>query len=593
MAKQYGLNEAVDFAAANLVSFGGSFTRLNGQPIDKSQLWYPIWETIEGTEEKTYKTGLERARAYAATNAAFVGQELAVILPEYSAYADTDKTIPADGATVIGTSVTFYGIQNAAGDLKELGSKPLGDNASIAVSEDGTVAIYGFADAGEETLPQKQKDGTIKWVAISAIVQGDGNSVTTLSAADNSVLVEDEAEEGFEGHKYKVQVKRSQAENNAIELKEDGLFVADYSVTMQVREDESGDDHTAFKHYVFSQLGKEIGHVDVPADLVVQSGKVEVKTAAGAWGDAGTYIVLTIANQTDPIYINAKDLVDIYTVADTDTIDMTIDGTEIKAEVKISKESGNSLVAKNDGLYVNAPDIPDVEVGEETSSEATTETVKAITELVANGHTVTPKVVEVATKKGLDDVKAAIGDDQNGLVKEVSDIKKDISDNYVKKAVAEAENGVRFISQTEINKLKALNLDGEEITISGSVNAGQVKELYETVVNIVKGSSADLNPDEEGNQLGLNIEEGAQKNIIESVALPDAVLVPNTNKTITIPCATIVDGVHKSGLVKGSGEVNKISYVDGVGEVNSLSTDKLVQGTMTLVLNAGDVSVVE
>lgn len=318
MAKQYGLNEAVDFAAANLVSFGGSFTRLNGQPIDKSQLWYPIWETIEGTEEKTYKTGLERARAYAATNAAFVGQELAVILPEYSAYADTDKTIPADGATVIGTSVTFYGIQNAAGDLKELGSKPLGDNASIAVSEDGTVTIYGFADAGEETLPQKQKDGTIKWVAISAIVQGDGNSVTTLSAADNSVLVEDEAEEGFEGHKYKVQVKRSQAENNAIELKEDGLFAADYSVTMQVREDESGDDHTAFKHYVFSQLGKEIGHVDVPADLVVQSGKVEVKTAAGAWGDAGTYIVLTLANATsDKLYINVGNLIEYVTSGST------------------------------------------------------------------------------------------------------------------------------------------------------------------------------------------------------------------------------------------------------------------------------------
>lgn len=32
MAKKYGENAAVDFAAANLMSFGKSFSRLSGQP---------------------------------------------------------------------------------------------------------------------------------------------------------------------------------------------------------------------------------------------------------------------------------------------------------------------------------------------------------------------------------------------------------------------------------------------------------------------------------------------------------------------------------------------------------------------------------
>ena len=92
----------------------------------------------------------------------------------------------------------------------------------------------------------------------------------------------------------------------------------------------------------------------------------------------------------------------------------------------------------------------------------------------------------------------------------------DLTD-YVKVADATAEDGLRFINQTEINKLNKLNLDGEDITISGSVNASQVKELYATVANIVKGSTADLDPDTEGAQLGLGIQEGAQVNFIDNI----------------------------------------------------------------------------
>lgn len=93
----------------------------------------------------------------------------------------------------------------------------------------------------------------------------------------------------------------------------------------------------------------------------------------------------------------------------------------------------------------------------------------------------------------------------------------DVEATYVTKTTAEAESGLRFINQTEIDKLKKLNLDGDDITISGSVNASQVKELYDTVVNIVKGSTTDLNPDAEGDQTGLHIEENAQVNKIEKV----------------------------------------------------------------------------
>jgi hypothetical protein len=57
MAKLYGKNEN-DFAAANLMSFGKSFSRLNGQPLDKSEIWYNDFAALE---------------AYAKTDAAYVG----------------------------------------------------------------------------------------------------------------------------------------------------------------------------------------------------------------------------------------------------------------------------------------------------------------------------------------------------------------------------------------------------------------------------------------------------------------------------------------------------------------------------------------
>jgi ABC-type phosphate transport system substrate-binding protein len=76
MAKPYGKNAAVDFAASNLITFNGSFTRGAGQPIDKSSVWYPQ----EGS------SGYERAVAYAATDAAYVGQVIAVIDDTVSLY---------------------------------------------------------------------------------------------------------------------------------------------------------------------------------------------------------------------------------------------------------------------------------------------------------------------------------------------------------------------------------------------------------------------------------------------------------------------------------------------------------------------------
>lgn len=95
MAKIY-----TDFQAANLMSFAKSFARLNGQPLDKSEIWY----------------SLEEAQAYALTNAAYVGQILAVI--------DTENN-----------KVNYFGIQNASGELKAIGATDIPEDITTTIDE--------------------------------------------------------------------------------------------------------------------------------------------------------------------------------------------------------------------------------------------------------------------------------------------------------------------------------------------------------------------------------------------------------------------------------------------------------------------------
>ena len=185
MAKLYGLNNAVDFAAKNLINFTSIFARSAGQPLDKTAIWYPAhvdaeWNVVAADAEgAVYKTGYERAAQYAATSAAYVGQELAVI----------DVTYAEDGTTVTGSTVTIYCIQDNAGTLQEVGKATSGDGKSITLSDDGILSISGFEAAQGATLPQKQADGTIKWVAIDTIVQGDGNTKTVVAPTEGETHV--------------------------------------------------------------------------------------------------------------------------------------------------------------------------------------------------------------------------------------------------------------------------------------------------------------------------------------------------------------------------------------------------------------------
>ena len=89
----------------DVMSFGKSFSRLNGQPLDKSEVWYNYQDLVD----------------YAKTDAAYVGQKVF--------YVEMNE----DGVT--GT-VNHYSIE-VDGSLKSLGQQEI----NITVTDDEADAI--------------------------------------------------------------------------------------------------------------------------------------------------------------------------------------------------------------------------------------------------------------------------------------------------------------------------------------------------------------------------------------------------------------------------------------------------------------------
>lgn len=107
----------------------------------------------------------------------------------------------------------------------------------------------------------------------------------------------------------------------------------DYSLTVT-----NPESSTYAQVYEFKQLGKTIGTINIPKDMVVQSGTVEIKAEAGAWGEAGTYLHLVLANaENSSIYINVGDLIEYVSAGsgENDAIQISISADhKVSASVK-------------------------------------------------------------------------------------------------------------------------------------------------------------------------------------------------------------------------------------------------------------------
>ena len=148
MANDY--QEVLEIADKNNIGLSNTIKRDYGIPLDYSSI------------QETYESAL----AYAQTSSiAYIGQPVSV---GDTLYIVTDE---------------------ANGYLKPTAMVPSVDSLSVSIGDDGKIALKGFVTASTATLPRKTSEGTIEWVSIDTLVEGDGNTKTDIINADGSDLI--------------------------------------------------------------------------------------------------------------------------------------------------------------------------------------------------------------------------------------------------------------------------------------------------------------------------------------------------------------------------------------------------------------------
>lgn len=197
------------------------------------------------------------------------------------------------------------------------------------------------------------------------------------------------------------------------------------------------------KSYTVKQGARTVGVIDIPKDMVVKSGVVEVNPEGQK---AGTYIVLTLANATeDKIYINVASLVDIYTAEKNAVqVQLTINPTtrEISAVI-VAGSIGTAELADGaittvkiaDGVVTKAKLSTEVQASLDKADSALQEVdiadlkkdVAANKASLAEGGATDTAIK--AAKKAADDAKAAADEAKAGVsglntrVKALEDVK--------------------------------------------------------------------------------------------------------------------------------------------------------------------------
>ena len=448
MANFYGKDRETDFAAAKLMSFGKSFSRMNGQPLDESEVWYN-------------KAELE---AFAAGNSAYVGMKLAYV----------DET---------NQKVYQYSVQYD-GSIKEIGVAPLGDNKSIAVdAETGTVSLKGIdtltferdilGEDGEPTgdkesvqyQPLMTKDGLV-WVEPSkTTVEG---LATLIDALDKrTTALETKVGKAAEGETeatglYKAidDLEKSLDERlDVLEAKEDedttysvkegdkilSLTGTEFSTTLKIVHEDN-------EIKLLGINDEEISSFDASAfvaDGVLEDVSYDATTSnlTFTWN-----IVTRTDEEGQPIYktdvVNIADLIDTYTAGEG----LDVENNEFK--VVIDPTSENFLTVSANGVKLSGVnDAIDNKIAAAIGEYGNDENGGIASGIRAEIAAVDTKIADVDDELGA--LKEYIDDNDTYLL---SEVRTDVKAN--KEAIALLNNNENTVGSVDYKIKEAIGTPG-------------------------------------------------------------------------------------------------------------------------------------
>ena len=473
---------------------------------------------------------------------------------EYNAYFDNYEAAVAAAATadVPGSSTTvyYYGqkivvVTAESADLyiiqpdktlKAAGTVPVGDNKSITVS-DGVIGITGFAAATENQQPRKKADGTIEWYT------PDTSTVAGLSQTVGQ-------------HTQQISTLNEQMTTVQGDITTINSTLADKANSADVYTKQQTEDKiSAAISSVYKPAGSTT-FAELPAPSPNVLGNVYNVTdaftttdqfveGAGKSYPAGTNVAIVLVGE-DYKYDVLSGMVDLSNYSTTDEIAQTY---ATKNEVttglsgKVDKVEGSRLMTDAEGTK-----LAGIETGAQVNNIAS----------VASGELAISEEKELSIVAVAQDKVTGLADALAGKVN--TEAGKGLSTNDFTTPLLEKLNALPAGAQ-----VNAIDTVSDEFTIS------ETKEL--SVAAIAQAKITGL-PD------ALNAK-------LESVSIAGTALTV-TDKGVNIPIATDT----LLGVVKSSTKINEIAVgADGVMSVNTVSTDKLEQGSDTIVWNGGGATI--
>lgn len=473
---------------------------------------------------------------------------------EYNAYFDNYEAAVAAAATadVPGSSTTvyYYGqkivvVTAESADLyiiqpdktlKAAGTVPVGDNKSITVT-DGVIGITGFAAATENQQPRKKADGTIEWYT------PDTSTVAGLSQTVGQ-------------HTQQISTLNEQMTTVQGDITTINSTLADKANSADVYTKQQTDDKISA---AISSVYKPAGSTTfaaLPAPAANVLGNVYNVTDAFTTTDqfvegvgksypAGTNVAIVLVGE-DYKYDVLSGMVDLSNYSTTDEIAQTYaTKTEVTTGLsgKVDKVDGSRLMTDAEGTK-----LAGIEAGAQVNNIAS----------VASGELAISEEKELSIVAVAQDKVTGLAEALAGKVN--TEAGKGLSTNDFTTPLLEKLNALPAGAQ-----VNAIDTVSDEFTIS------ETKEL--SVAAIAQSKITGL-PD------ALNAK-------LESVSIAGTALTV-TDKGVNIPIATDT----LLGVVKSSTKINEIAVgADGVMSVNTVSTDKLEQGSDTIVWNGGGATI--
>ena len=531
----------------NRMGLGNAITRDNGIPLDLS----------------TLHASYNDAVVYAATSSiAYVDQPIAA---EGVLYLITEESQGKAKISSYRDSITGKLVSGEEKEydvyLKRVGIVPTGDDASITVTAEGLVSLFGFGAAENGMLPIRE-EGKLVWKTLEAIGAGDGNDNTTyefaLTDAKTGIIItplfngqpimEGEGEEAKQvKYQLDLDVYTKGEVDTAIANAVDGLVDAG-TLAGAISGVEAKIPTVPTNVGAFTN---DAGYL-VASDIEGKADKSDTYTKSEVDTAISTAVSGILGEDVEEAYNTLKEIQDILEGTDGEAIDGLIEVADANKQA-IEVLNGAATVEGSVAKQIADAVAPLATTAELQRVEGIADAAQTAEEVGTAIATALEDYTDTETLNGLLDGKVDDADLNNYYTKDEVYAKNEVytkgeADKAIADKISEVNGGQSagevLVQLNAYKKINDTEVWGAEKVTEWTDEEGKYNPAYtgDSRVDVIDRKLA-------------TVEENAEVNIIEIVKVNGEALTPDANRAVNVVVPTSITGM--GGYTELDGRVTK------------------------------------